>query len=584
MRRRLFLFALTLTAVVFAAVCVLFALVFSNGVKERTQQSLAENCTSISVGMSVMDDDADIEYLKEVGNHSDFRITLVNADGEVLFDSEAELPLENHGSRPEVVKARDQGEGTSIRYSDTLQSDVMYKSILLDDGNVLRLSLRLSTVWDYVAELMGGIVWIIIIMLALITIVAWLLAGKMNKPVEEMTYSSKAIANGRYDLRIRSMIGANDELGELSRSFNTMADRLEHLVQDLNQENEKLNAILEAMSNGILAVDMNMHITLKNRRIMDIMGISEDPIGKHILEVTRLETLESLAKRVVETGKTVSDEMLVGSLWERQRLIKVYIIPMRREGKISGAVIRAEDVQAMRALEQMRSDFAANVSHELKTPLTSIRGFIETLQNGAIDDKDKALRFLGIISVEAERLNRLIEDILMLSNIESGNVPTFTIINLEKMVEDTLEFVRATAADKEIKLSWENKAGDVLHVKGNKDWLKQMLINLADNAIKYTQSGGEVNVILDADKDFVTLNVKDNGIGISKDDLSRIFERFYRADKSRSNALGSTGLGLAIVKHIVEHMEGSLDVESELGKGTTFIIKLARIDYDSEVK
>ncbi len=578
MRRRLFLFALTLTAVVFAAVCVLFGFVFSNGVKERTQQSLAENCTSISVGMSIMDDDSAIEYLKKVGDHSEFRVTLVNSDGQVLFDSEAELPLENHGSRPEVVEARDQGEGTSIRYSETLQSDVMYKSLLLDNGNVLRLSLRLSTVWDYVAELMGGIVWIIIIMLVLITIIAWLLAGKMNQPIVEMTYSSRAIANGRYDLRICSMIGANDELGELSRSFNTMADRLEHLVQDLNQENEKLNAILDAMSNGILAVDTNMHITLRNQRIMNIMGISEDPMGKHILEVTRLETLESLAKRVVETGKTVSDEMLIGNIWERRRLIKVYIIPMRREGKISGAVIRAEDVQAMRALEQMRSDFAANVSHELKTPLTSIRGFIETLQNGAIEDKDKAHRFLGIISVEAERLNRLIEDILMLSNIESGNIPAFTVINLEKMVEDTLDFVQATAANKKIKLSWENITGDALHVKGNKDWIKQMMINLADNAIKYTQSGGEVNVILDADKDFVTIYVKDSGIGISKDDLNRVFERFYRADKSRSNALGSTGLGLAIVKHIVEQMGGSLELESELGKGTTFKIKLARED------
>jgi two-component system phosphate regulon sensor histidine kinase PhoR len=575
MRRRFFWFALVLAVVEFLAISAVLMAVVGNDLGNRTVSQLLQTCRAVAATVDGLADDALIDRLKAAVKEGGYRATLIAPDGTVKYDSR-EPGLENHANRPEVASALGTGSGTAIRYSETLHTDVVYVAVRMDAGgkDVLRLSMPLSSVWDYRDRVLGGALWLVPVLLVLCAAAAWLLSGRINRPIREMTDVSKAIADGRYDLRIRSMISAHDDLGELSRSFNTMTDRVQSLVSDLHQENEKLNALLDAMSNGVMAVNRDMRVTLINARIMDMLGMKTDPTGTHVLEATRLESLEALIKRVMQTGETVTEEMRIGGTQSEPRPIQFHIVPMLNQGVVVGAVIRTEDLQALRALEQMRTDFAANVSHELKTPLTSIRGFVETLQHGAIDDKEGALRFLHIISVETERLNRLIEDILTLSNIESGHLPAFVPINLQVLAEETLEFVRATASDKHIALSCKNEAGVPVYVLGNTDWIKQMLINLADNAIKYTQAGGHVDVTIGVRGGVGTLRVSDNGIGIPRGDLQRIFERFYRVDKSRSRALGSTGLGLAIVKHIVARMGGSVEVESELGKGTVFTVRL----------
>lgn len=575
MRRRLFVSTLLITIAAFVAISFVTTLFIGNDLRQKTHEQLALACATANAAARSLSDDELVPALREAAKAGNHRVTLIARDGTVLYDSETSGKLENHAGRPEVIEALAKGTGTAVRYSATLKCDVMYVAMRMEGGDeILRFSDRLSTVWDDLGSIMNGIVWVALGLLVLCGITVWLVAGRIFRPIDEMTNVSQTIAGGRYDLRISSRISARDELGKLSRAFNSMADRLESTIGDLHQENEKFGAVLEAMSDGILAVDLQFRVTLANRRMMQLLGVSTEPLGKHILEATRMESLETLIKRSVETGGPVSDEMRLGIRRQEQRLIKFHVMPMFSEGTVTGAVIRAEDVQALRALEQMRSDFAANVSHELKTPLTSIRGFVETLLNGAIDEREQALHFLNIINMETARLNRLITDILTLSNIESGNLPEFAPINLQVLVEETLEFVRPAAEDKDISLTWENEYGTPVYVTGHTDWIKQMLIDLADNAIKYTGEGGKVEIEIGQEGKEALLRVRDNGIGIAEKDIQRIFERFYRADKSRSRALGSTGLGLAIVKHIVSRMNGQIEVKSKVGKGTEFVIRL----------
>jgi two-component system phosphate regulon sensor histidine kinase PhoR len=576
MRRRLFFFTLLVTVSAFVAMSVLFMAFIGNNLRDRAHEQLASECATLDAAMRSCPEEDRITLLREAAEAGGYRVTLITADGSVRFDSETTKKLESHATRPEVADALMSGTGAAVRYSDTLRCEVMYVAVRTEDGNVIRLSMRLSTVWENIAQLMGGMVWVALGLLALCAAFAWLLSARAVRPIRELTGISETIAGGRYDMRIRSCTASRDEFGKLSRAFNIMAGRLESTIGDLNRENEKFNAVLEAMSEGIIAVDTRLCVTLANASVIRMLGIGTDPVNMHIFEATRLERLETLIKRALETGETVSEEMYLGKTREQRRLIELHVFPMRRGGKVTGAVLRAADVQALRALERMRSDFAANVSHELKTPLTSIRGFVETLRNGAVNDPGQAMRFLKIIDMETARLSRLISDVLLLSSIESGERPAFVPVNLQAAVEETLEFVRPAAAEKGITLSFINEAGPAV-VMGNTDWAKQMLIDFADNAIKYTGTGGRVAIEIGTEKGQVLIKVRDNGIGIGEKHLQRIFERFYRVDKSRFRALGSTGLGLAIVKHIVMQMNGEIEVKSEPGKGTEFTVRLPRV-------
>ncbi|HHW57682.1 MAG TPA: cell wall metabolism sensor histidine kinase WalK [Clostridia bacterium] len=396
-------------------------------------------------------------------------------------------------------------------------------------------------------------------------------------PIEEITEVTRDIANGMYynhGLEGNSI----DEIKELSFAINSMSYKLKETIEELNDRNAKLEAILKSIANGVIAFDTNEKILLINDAAKRILNIKEkDLIGRHILEVIRNSKLYDFFEDIKRDKNSLTESLELNIF---NKYLKVYTSPILHpvSHQNLGFVLIIDDITEMRKLEKIRSEFVANVSHELRTPLTSIRGFVETLRNGAIENPEARDKFLNIIDFESERLTRLINDILTLSEIENvkEGYPVEK-IELEKEIEDILYIMEKVAKDKNITLKKELNCRSLV-INTNKDRFHQMMINLIDNGIKYTPEGGFVKVKTVEERDKITIEVEDNGIGIPKEKIPRLFERFYRVDKSRSRKLGGTGLGLAIVKHIVESMKGEIFVESEVGKGTKFIIKFKKSD------
>lgn len=395
---------------------------------------------------------------------------------------------------------------------------------------------------------------------------------KITHPMKQLVKITKKISAGNYARRIYS--STEGEIQELSESFNTISERLELAVSELQDSNTKLKSILTSMLNGVIALDNENKVMLVNPVAEELFNInSEDIKGKHILEVIRDEELRKMLENLTGDNKVINREMEIRfpkltTLSFKSNLIRIENDPSR----IIGVVIILQDVTEIRKLENMRKDFVANVSHELKTPLTSIKGFVETLQSGASLDLETQDRFLNIIEIETDRLTYLIQDLLILSEIENKDNVEEEKIYIRENVNQIMNVLEEQAKKKNIKI--EVKIDDEPYIFGNSGWFKQMLINLIDNAIKYTKENGFVDLEIYKDLKNLNINVLDTGIGIDKEHLDRLFERFYRVDKSRTREVGGTGLGLAIVKHIILSFDGEIDIESEVDKGTKIYIKL----------
>ena len=371
----------------------------------------------------------------------------------------------------------------------------------------------------------------------------------------------------------------NSDFSEISHEFAQLAEAISemHTVAGLSEKeliksNKELKAILEGISNGIVAVDAQSNILLANPAAKELFGINDDVTGRYFLEVFFDSRLDRALLNVVNKG--VKSSITIQTKLEEPKIVKIDTASLRIDGITVGAVMLMQDITELHKLEQMRSDFAANVSHELKTPLTSIKGFVDTLLEGVVEDTGTAKKFLEIIGIETDRLSRLINDILSLSEIELKKGNTFSKrINISAILKDTIEMMKSHARAKEISIGYLF-ANDEVWLNANIDRIKQMAINLIDNAIKYTPQGGSITILLEDPGDKIILRVKDTGIGIAREHIPRIFERFYRVDKGRSRTMGGTGLGLAIVKHIVKSMNGHVEVNSEPGKGTEFTIHI----------
>ena len=382
-------------------------------------------------------------------------------------------------------------------------------------------------------------------------------------------------------------------VGDYSSRIGEEGDRealaLDELFQQIEQNiahdrrrAEALSTVIHRAQSGILSVDADMSVIIATSRAKKLLGIVGSPEGLHIDEVLRDVHLEPLLRSAMGQEGVYTNEIATRTAGGRaKRPLRLYITPVRHsDGETLGAVAFVEDITELRRLEEVRTDFVANVSHELKTPLTSIKGFVETLQEGALSQPELAQKFLRIISMEAERLSRLINDILSISKLESGedDVP-MTRIHLDRLVADVVDMLRLNASEKQIEIYLTGSSAPAV-IWGNEDRVDQMLINLIDNAVKYTLEGGSVTVSVFGARDQVSLLVADTGIGIAQEHMPRLFERFYRVDKSRSRSMGGTGLGLAIVKHIVHSMNGTIEVHSNLGKGTEFLIQLPACPED----
>jgi len=505
------------------------------------------------------------------------RVTVIATDGRVLGDSEVavdDLPrVENHGARPEVLAALAGRVGRDRRTSATIGASLLYVALPISDGGrvigVLRVALPVAAVTSSYAAihrvmLAGGLV-----ALAVAFAIGLFVARRVTKPVVQMQTIAHQMSEG--DFTVRAPIRSPDEIGALGRALNGLAARLREKVHDLGHEQAKATAILDGMIEGVIAVDGRDIILLMNERARSMFGLDATRgEGKPFLEVIRNTELHEAFRegRGVDRGNVSHRELRLASPVERR--LQVNAVPLRLGANEVGVVMVLHDVTELRRLEQVRTEFVANVSHELRTPLTAIQGYLETLLAGALEEQENARRFLEIVFRHTERLGRLLNDLMDLSNIELGRValklaPT----RLDEAVDAVLAIIGPKAKSGKVGLR-SQLPRDLPPVPADRDRLVQILINLVDNAVKYTPEGGRVTVRVQEPADgWIEVDVVDTGIGIPPSDLPRITERFYRVDKARSRELGGTGLGLAIVKHLVFAHGGQLKIESEPGRGTT---------------
>lgn len=412
---------------------------------------------------------------------------------------------------------------------------------------------------------------IVTLISVVIAIVSARYAINVRKYLREIIDVSKRVSNNEHHARMD--LGGNGELGEFAKNYNEMIKSLYNTFDELEYKNLQLRSILKSISNGILAIDIEGNILLINDEAKKMINCPKEVMveGRNISFAIRNDLI--LKQIMMFMGSKVNEKTIINM--EDGRFLRIKLDPVYLQNNKSiviGSIVNIEDISERVRAENTRKDFVANVSHELKTPLTSISGFAETLKLNENIDKETRNRFLTIIDGEANRLRRLIEDILTLSFIENDKKEEKEAINLYSVYRRVEDMLMISARTKNISLNCN--ADETIKIAANADYVKQIILNLVDNAIKYTPENGDVNVKIFADKDDAVIKVSDTGMGIPKEDQARIFERFYRVDKARSREIGGTGLGLAITKHIAMNLGGTISVESELEKGSTFTVRI----------
>lgn len=511
---------------------------------------------------------------KDLGQKASCRITIINVKGKVLADSErlpGEIPqMENHLGRPEIKKALAGNAGIDIRYSSTLKIDMLYAALPLKDKNetvaVLRLALPLHSVQKTLFTIRKIVLFGLSFALVVAFILGSILAARTVDPINKMIHVSHQFSTGDFSRRVVS--GSKDEIGELAATFNKMAQDIEDKISQAKEQNQKLAAIFNSMIEGIIVVDRESRIVSVNPTVEKIFDISKkEAEGKLFLETIRNNDIFEVINNAMAKGESAYGEITL--IYPVHGTFQTSATPIFTGNTVSGCLVVVHDITEIRRLERVRSDFVANVSHELKTPLTSIKGFIETLLEGALDDKANSRAFLNIIQEHAERLNNLVNDLLSLSHLESKEIVLDKRdINVRQQAEEVILGFKSQLRKNNIDVKNELPAG--LLVKADKNRLEQVFTNLIDNAIKFNKDKGHIKIYCQDIDGKIKITIEDSGIGIPGNDIPRIFERFYRVDKARSRDLGGTGLGLSIVKHIIELHGGSIGVESTEGLGSEF--------------
>ncbi len=516
-----------------------------------------------------------VPSLKAHGESARCRITLIAEDGLVLGDNEADPGrMDNHRLRPEVVTAAARGEGIQIRRSDTLGIDMMYYAVHRPgaDGRpptFLRLAVPLTRLDTHLEELYTTLAAAAGLAILLGGIVCFVFARRQTRAVVEMTGMASAIARG--DLGHRVHPEATGELAILARALNEAAESLARAeTQAVRSRDERLT-ILAAMNEGVLATDAKLCIRYGNPAAAAVLDFAAEAVeGRALREVVRDDRILRAAREALETGERRTFQ--AGPV--KGRYLAVSVSPLPSQGSPEGLVIVAHDISQSVQYEELRKEFVANVSHELRTPLTAIRGYVETLEDGAIRDAAKGPAFLATIAKNTRQLTNLVDDLLEISRLEGRTaLPRRVRVDVGRSVQNVVDLLAPAARKKEQTLAADLPA-DLPAAEGDPDYLERAVANLVDNAVKYTPEGGTIRVAAARRDDGIVIEVRDTGLGIPPEDLPRIFERFYRVDKSRSREMGGTGLGLAIVKHIVQAHGGTVEAESAPGQGSCFRITL----------
>ena len=539
--------SITIVAMTVLLASLVLATSFLHSYFNQTQVDQLKEELSIVAG-SV--DNAGEEYFNNF-NSSIFRFTLVSPEGEVLYDTQANQDeMDNHLKREEIAEALETGTGSSSRYSSTLTEKTFYEATRLKNGNVLRISVSQVTVGALILGMLPAVCAIILVSVVVAIIMSNKMATSIVKPLNELDLEHPA-NNNTYE-----------ELTPILTKLNKQHKQIESQLALLREKSDELNQITASMSEGLILLDNKGFVLSMNEAAKKLFGIEHTPVGRDFLTVDRSSEMNRAINKAFEGNRSEFRETRNGN--EYQFIIN----RTESEGKVIGLVILCLDVTDSAFAERNRKEFTANVSHELKTPLQSIIGSAELLENGLVKPEDTG-RFIGNIKNEAQRLVSLINDIIRLSQLdEDAEIPTES-VDLLEVANEVAEVLSASAAKRQVLVSVD---GENCTINGIRRYLYEIVYNLCDNAIRYNKEGGKVNVSVKQDGENTVVTVSDTGIGIPPEHHSRIFERFYRVDKSHSKETGGTGLGLSIVKHAVAYHKGKVTLDSVPDEGTTITI------------
>lgn len=541
----------------------------------RTQLEKEAIITAVA-SLSGFDDqptNTDLDALaKKLGNQTGTRITIIAIDGTVLGDSnEDPANMENHATRPEVMDALRLGTGESTRYSTTLGREMMYLAVPISGQEgimgVARVALPLTQVEDLVNQVIIVLVIAIIIATGLVILAAWFITRMTTRPLREITRAARELASGKFGEKI--MIDTRDESEELGHAFNEMSARLQEMLDTISGDKARLDSIMDNIADGVILTDSEGNLVITNQAAEKLFNIKGEAVkAKSFIETVRDHEINNLLVACLKTGREQTGQF---ELTKINRFIRVIIIPVVSDHN-HGALILIQDLTELRSLQTMRREMVGNISHEFRTPLAGVKAMVETLQDGAMREPELAKDFLSRIEVEVDRMTQLVTELTELSRIETGKAELrIELLELNTLLEEVISELKPQVERQNLTLE-TTLAEDLPTIPADKDRLRQVMINLIHNAIKFNRPGGDIRVSTKLSGDSVIVEVADTGIGVAKENLPHIFERFYKADRARTGH--GSGIGLAIVKHVVEAHGGKVRAKSEQDRGSTFTFNL----------
>ena len=554
MKKRFFRYLLGIALLTLFLSTVASMFVFYSGYAKRSNEDLRNLVMTMGESLNKYEDD--IAYLEGLANKKlDFRITLIREDGEVLYDSKKDVKLlPSHKDRPEVIEAKKLGYAQVERYSNTLSKDLYYVSLRLDDGNMIRISREMD-------NLVGAFTKVLPLDI-LMSLVIFIVAAFVSSSLTKKTFDP--LNNLEEDL-INIDTNIFPEISPFINRIKRQKLTIDENYKEIARERDTINTILKNMRESLVIVDENKNLLTVNDSAREIFNSKRDILGENIINLIRDEEILKMADEALE-GKSTEAITRIGN-----RDYKCYVNPVFEDKRVRGLLILfIDETEEIRAL-RLREEFSSNVSHELKTPLTSISGFSELLVNNLVEDKDKE-GFYKLIYNDSKRLLSLVEDIMKISGLENAGDYDKEVVDLREIISEILKGYEGLIEEKNIKVNFEGD-GSLFE---NRTMIWELFSNLINNGLKYNKEGGRLDIKISEEEKNYKVLIADTGIGIPQEDLARIFERFYRVDKSRSRRVGGTGLGLSIVKHILQNIDGKVKIYSQLGQGTTFELLLKK--------
>ncbi|MFP4456482.1 MAG: ATP-binding protein [Clostridia bacterium] len=577
---------IAITTLVVIILTIFISYMTNNNFRDYYIQSLIDNMDQNNklIGEHILSNNNYLEEIEaETENHAkitDSRVTIINLDGKVLADSSYEKvsEMDNHIDRKEVVEAIRSGTGHALRYSNTLKSNMLYYAYILEEESnpalIIRTAIPLTRIENYLQSQFYRILIATLIALITLVIINSLLISKLLSPIEKVQNAFKSLNKGNYDIYL-SKENSSLEAHNLIKSFNNMSTQIKNNIDEIVKRELELNTLIKSMNSGLLFIDNDEKVKLINPKAREFLEYN-DKEGIHYIKISRKPSISNNIEKSFVNKESLNKEIEVYDN-NLKRYFQLLINPLFKDDNFMGLIVLLYDITDIKISEKARSDLIANVSHELKTPITSIAGFIETIKE--MDPADpKVFEFLNIIEKESEKLKRLVQDLLELAKLESKNFKLKKeYVKLDNLFNSILKVLQPRIAQKSLVVNTQIEKDFKIYSDPLR--LEQIFYNIIDNAIKYSNQNGKIFIKAHNENNHAFISIKDTGIGIEKSKISRVTEQFYREEESRSKLVtDGYGLGLAIVKNLVDLLDGELEIISEYNKGTNVIIKLPKVD------